>query len=833
MVPINPFNGGGAGISVSGNEAIRDASLDHPCNGRVFQRVGRCLYPGSFGGLPKGFFYIGHGLAVILQHIIRGCHFFGLHQGVKEAGGLLAAFSSGEEVIFRLQGMAMAAGGILLALVWLPGRVSRGQFVRFLPALVTVGALACGVVFVAFPDVLFSFANMPGKNGAVAGSLGPLGFLAAAAYFSTRLNRRREGEGLVFASFSLLFAISGFFSAASLPWEASWWFLHGLRMGAVLLVLFYVMDRHFTVAARLMAADTSVALSSHERGADELYLASTVLEYTNEAIAVTDAENNIVMVNPAFTQITGYSEDEVKGRNPSMLSSGKQDTAFYDAMWKSIDETGRWQGEIWNRRKSGEVYPEWLSIIAPKDELGQIRRHIAIFSDISQHKGENDPILQQANFDPLTGLPNRTLFKDRLERELAKGHREGTLFALLFLDLDHFKEVNDTLGHSAGDQLLREVSERLGYCVRESDTLGRRGGDEFMVILSDIQDILNAELVATKILTELVQPFVLEGTEAFISGSIGITLFPFDGEDAETLLKNADTAMYQAKEDGRNAFRFFTPEMNAQAMEHLSMEGKLRKAMEANAFSLVYQPIINIGNGEVAGMEALLRWSQDDGKAVSPSEFIPLAEETGLIVPLGKKVVESVCEQAKPWQEEGLPPIRVTVNISSRQCRDPDFKDMVVEAMTAAGVDPTSLTLEITESLFLQSHMESAIKALHDLRKEGLFISLDDFGTGYSSLNVLKSFPVDVLKIDRSFISDLSASLQDMALVEAVLAMAHSLSIAVVAEGVETEEQLAYLRDQNCDFAQGYIYGRPIPAEECAPFIRSRMAEMDGTAPVK
>ncbi|GAB6054281.1 hypothetical protein JCM17960_31010 [Magnetospira thiophila] len=560
-------------------------------------------------------------------------------------------------------------------------------------------------------------------------------------------------------------------------------------------------------------------ITERKKAEESLRLSAAVFENSAEAIMVTDGENRITAVNPAFSRITQWSAEEVLGRNPSLLNSGRHDAPFFRQMWETLVETGHWEGEIWNRRKNGEIYAEWMTISAIRDPQGNIIEYVALFSDITKRKQAEEVIRHQANFDALTELPNRTLFLDRLHSAMIQARRGGFRLALMFIDLDRFKWVNDTLGHAAGDQLLQQAAARLVKCVRESDTVARLGGDEFTVILSQINHTRDVERVASKILEELSTMFLIDNTDVFISGSIGITVYPDDAEDLETLLKNADSAMYRAKAGGRNAFRFFTGDIDEKVRVRLEMENALRHALGAEELSVVYQPIVDLKANLVSGAEALLRWTHPEKGPMNPAEFIPLAEETGLITQIGEWVLWTACSQIKSWQDTGLPIGRVSVNISSKQCRLDKFEDRVSHILERIGLDPGFLTLEITETVILEDTSGSAgvLHALHDL---GLHLSIDDFGTGYSSLSYLKRYPFDVVKIDRSFIDEAAEDPADAALVEAIITMSHGLGMTVVAEGAERAETVAYLRARNCDHIQGYFFSRPLPPQDFEEFVR-------------
>ncbi len=558
-------------------------------------------------------------------------------------------------------------------------------------------------------------------------------------------------------------------------------------------------------------------ITAEKQREQELRLAATFFETTSEAIAVTDTENRIVAVNPAFCWITGYSTEEVLGRDPSLLSSGRHSAAFYRAMWETLQRLGRWQGEIWNRRKNGEVYPEWLSIVAIKNEQGEVVQYMAIFSDITRRKQDEKKIWHQANFDALTGLPNRTLFLDRLGQAMHQAHRDKRPLALMFIDLDRFKYVNDTHGHAAGDLLLREAARRIHASVTESDTVARLGGDEFAVVLGNFGTLHDVEMIAEQILRTLVQPFDIEAHEAFVSGSIGITLYPDDASEIEQLLRNADSAMYRAKEAGRNTFRYFTLEMNDAARRRLRLEHDLRRAIEKGEIEVHFQPILNSA-GRVVGAEALARWLHHELGMIAPDEFIPLAEEIGIIPAIEQWVMRIAVAEAGSWQSLGAGALFVSVNISTLQCKDNYCYDFVRTLLRESDIEAAQLKLEITERVMMEDS-ENVIALLSSIRTTGIQLAIDDFGTGYSSLSYLKRFPVDVLKIDRSFVRDLPADKDDVGLVEAIVAMAKSLGLRLVAEGVESHQQLAFLHSLGVDMVQGYYYSPALTPEQFRAYL--------------
>ncbi|MDY0014251.1 MAG: EAL domain-containing protein [Rhodocyclaceae bacterium] len=549
-------------------------------------------------------------------------------------------------------------------------------------------------------------------------------------------------------------------------------------------------------------------------------IAERVLSSVEESITVTDAHNRIRWVNPAFTRVTGYTLPEVLGQTPRVLSSGRHGPEFYQAMWSHLLAEGHWQGEIWNRRKDGHVYPEWLSISLVHDSRGKVTNHVAIFSDITQRKAAEARIAYLASHDSLTGLPNRSLARDRLDTTLARAQRQGTQVAVLFVDLDNFKLVNDSLGHAAGDALLMQVARRLCGCVRQSDTVSRHGGDEFILILSEVGGAANASEVAEKILTAMDLPFVADGLELSTSLSIGIALYPDDGNDFDALVQRADIAMFHAKEAGRNGFRFYAPQMQAQGTERLRMRHDLRKALERDELCLHYQPQIDLASGLVVGVEALLRWQHPELGTVLPDRFIPLAEVSGLMVPIGEWVLNEACRQAAAWQAEGLTPVQMSVNLSAIQFRRGNLEQSIQAALASAALDPARLTLEITESILMHDS-EATASMLQRLKALGLRLAIDDFGTGYSSLAYLRRFAVDALKIDRSFIHDMGTDPDAAAIVDAILQMAHSLKLKVVAEGVEDHATSRRLAAAGCALAQGYHFGRPMPAESLSAYLQS------------
>jgi diguanylate cyclase (GGDEF)-like protein/PAS domain S-box-containing protein len=548
----------------------------------------------------------------------------------------------------------------------------------------------------------------------------------------------------------------------------------------------------------------------------ELKIAATAFE-TQEGIMVTDVESRILRINKAFTRITGYTEQDAMGKNPSFLKSGRHDPAFYQAMWQSLERERYWQGEIWNRRKTGEVFPEWLTITGITDGAGNIVNYVASFSDISQFKEAEERIHLLAFYDPLTGLPNRRLLYDRLHQAYASSGRSNAYGAILFIDLDNFKVINDTRGHEVGDKLLIEVAKRLNECVRSEDTVARLGGDEFVVMLDSLsEDSVQAqqqvEAVGHKILHVFSSSFVIDGYAHHTSPSIGVSLFRDHDVKVDELLKRADTAMYQAKQSGRNTLRFYDPEMQQALEARLVLEAEMRASLMAGDFRVYYQPQVN-HQGRIMGAEALLRWQHPVRGLVGPADFIPLAEETGLIAPLGEWVLAEACKQLKLWEKDPeTQHLQLSVNVSARQFRQGTFVDQVQIALFMGNADPKRLKLELTESLVLED-VEGTIEKMKKLKQMGVSFSMDDFGTGQSSLTYLKKLPLDQLKIDKSFVQDITKDPDDAVIVQTITAMAINLGLDVIAEGVETQEQRTFLEHCGCLVYQGYLFSKPVPVE--------------------
>lgn len=549
------------------------------------------------------------------------------------------------------------------------------------------------------------------------------------------------------------------------------------------------------------------------RARDELKLYATVFTNAAEGMTITDDHSRIIAVNPAFSQITGYTLEDIAGSTPAVLGSGRQSTSFYREMWATLEREGQWQGEIWNRRKDGEVYPEWLSITAVRKTSGELTHYIGIFSDITDRKAAEARIHHLAHHDALTNLPNRTLLQDRLEQAILQSRRNRRHAAVLFIDLDRFKLINDTLGHDVGDGLLSQMAQRCLACVRDTDTVARQGGDEFVVVLPELEQAQDAAMVARKLVTELGKPYLLGDHELTVTASIGIAIYPEDGRNASVLLRNADAAMYGAKSDGRNAYQFYSSELNTASLGELLLENQLRGALDRDELLLYFQPKVSAASGHIEGAEALLRWHHPELGLLAPGRFVPAAEEAGLIVSIGEWVLRTACRQLRVWLDAGIEPVRIAVNLSAQQFAHQDLVGLVKSVLAETGLPAGLLELELTETMLMRD-VDRATDILSRLRALGVKLSIDDFGTGYSSLAYLKRFEVDVLKIDRSFVHDIRTDGADGKIAAAVIALAHSLGQQVVAEGVETEYQRDYLTRHHCDVLQGYLFGRPMPGEE-------------------
>jgi diguanylate cyclase (GGDEF)-like protein/PAS domain S-box-containing protein len=563
--------------------------------------------------------------------------------------------------------------------------------------------------------------------------------------------------------------------------------------------------------------DITSELANHE----QLTLWASVYENSGEGIIITDRNNNIVSINSAFARITGYPLDDLKGRNPRILSSGEQSREFYKNMWRAINRDGVWRGELWNRKKTGTVYPLWMTINAVHGSDDKISHYIAICTDITDQKQREEYINHLAQHDALTGLPNRILLTDRLEQAIINARRHHKMVAVLFLDLDHFKNINDSLGHDVGDALLIQVADRLRSMIREGDTICRQGGDEFIIVLNDFNESSNLIFLVEKIQKELSRTYTIHNSSINISSSIGVSIYPDDGETLNELVSNADLAMYHAKAMGRNNFQFFTQQLNETIIERMNIEREINHALERDEFSLHFQPQYSLDDGQVIGAEVLIRWNSPVLGNVPPDRFIPLSEDSGQIVQIGTWVLHRAIDYADSWRDLIPNYFRFAINVSVKQLIQNGFFDDTMNTLKNRGVSPHNIEIEITETALMEAVEKSAV-VLENLQDNGITLAVDDFGSGYSSLNYLRQLPIDKLKIDRSFINNLPEEDDDREIANAIISMGHGLRLTVIAEGVENERQADFLKLAGCDEVQGYFYNRPMAAEDFELLLKQR-----------
>ncbi|MBN2866710.1 MAG: EAL domain-containing protein [Thiotrichales bacterium] len=570
----------------------------------------------------------------------------------------------------------------------------------------------------------------------------------------------------------------------------------------------------------------SILTDITERKAIEkhLKLSQDIIDHTHEGILVTDHQLNITQINIAYSEITGFSLRDLVNKTPRIFQPDIHEKLFYQHLWKKLDETGHWSGEFWDFKKDGSRFPQWLSISTIYDQNKNITNYVGILHDISEIKETETKLEQLAYFDPLTKLPNRTLFKERLNQELLLCHNQKSNLAILLVDLDEFKMVNDTLGHSVGDELLKLVSQRFLQNIQDTDTVARLGGDEFIILLPFLENIERATEIAKNIIGAAKQTFTIHDQSVNISASIGIAIYPSDGDTAETLFKNADLALYKAKDTGRNTFKFFSKELQTRANEHIKLKKELQDALVNNEFDVYYQPKINLKTNQVMGMEALIRWNHPSKGLVYPDQFISFSEQSGLIIPIGQYVLNKACRETQQWSEQFNIPLHISVNLSTKQFKDKDLLHTIQQSLKESALPAHQLELEITESSVMDD-VDKAIEIMNQIYQDGVQIALDDFGTGYSSLAYLKCFPIHTIKIDRSFIKDILTDPDDRAIIESVILLSEKLQIENVAEGVEQIEQLDYLKAHNCQIAQGYLFSKPLNANDFMQFLNDHISQ--------
>jgi len=563
----------------------------------------------------------------------------------------------------------------------------------------------------------------------------------------------------------------------------------------------------------LRVSGTHMNISNIKAAEDQLALFAKAFENTLEGVLILNDNKEISAVNKSFTRITGYSYEEIQGKSAEILKSDRFSQQSYNKLWERLAEQEQMKGELWFCNKEGVEFPIWINVGVLKDENDHISHYVAAFSDITERKKKEKELRYLTNFDTLTHLPNRALLRDRIDHAIQHAHRKNVHVAAFFLDLDQFKHINDTLGFRFGDTLLTLVAGRLEKAMRSEDTVARLGGDEFVILLEDVTEISGLAHAAEKILSKIKQPFLIEGKEIHISSSIGIAVYPFDGETTSNLLKYAETAMYHAKSQGRNCFQFFAEEMNQRVIKQIEMGNALRTALEKKELKIFFQPQIDLNSGKTIGVEALLRWDHPEKGWIVPDEFIPIAEETGLILPIGEWVCHQAVLQGVKWRDMGFEPLRIGINLSAHQFHQFDIVALMKNILKETGFDASLIELEITEGTIMND-MEKTTSNLNDLRAMGVRLAVDDFGTGYCSLSYLREFPLNSLKIDKSFIDDISGKGQGSKIVSSVIKLARDLELEVIAEGVETKEHIEFLKENHCDIAQGFFFSKPLPVDE-------------------
>lgn len=738
--------------------------------------------------------------------------------GMGALDGLHALMQAGNLFVW-LHSLATAVGGFIFAMVWLPRRLTAPTR-RYWPWAAILLAVLLGGYSLVFPQ------NIPAMliSGEFTGSAVALnvggGMLLLAASAKLYLSHKQSSklEDLLFSFQCLILSIAAITFAYSSIWDWPWWGWHVQRLAGYSLALWLIAMTARQVEAKTLMNNLLLKEQIEERIRTESQLRVAAIAFeTHEAIMITDAGGTIIRVNNAFQIITGYSAEDVLGKNPRILSSGRHDSAFYEAMWQQLLSNGSWTGEIWDKRKNGQIYPKWLTITAVKNRAGETTEYVAIFSDITQRKQAEEEIFSLAFYDTLTRLPNRRFLIERIQQSMSASARNHLHGAILFLDMDRFKTLNDTMGHDHGDLFLIEVASRMQRSVRDMDTVARIGGDEFVILIEEISPNMEeasqkTALIAEKIRSTLALPYQLNGKEHHSSPSVGVCLFKGDAESVDDLLKHADMAMYQAKESGRNTVRFFDPSMQFAVESRAALEAELRLALPGEQFQLYFQIQLD-SELKPLGAEALIRWQHPQRGMISPARFIPIAEDSSLIQEIGSWVLETACRQLSDWQKNALTRnLKLAINVSAQQFKRHDFVETVSGMLERYQIDPSHLKLELTESVVL-SDVTDVIGKMHALKALGIRLSLDDFGTGYSSLSYLKQLPLDQIKIDQSFVRDITSDADDATMVQTIISLARHFELNVIAEGVETQEQFDFLKQNGCMAYQGYLFGKPLPLD--------------------
>ncbi|MDD5471772.1 MAG: EAL domain-containing protein [Sideroxydans sp.] len=745
--------------------------------------------------------------------------------------GLHALMPAGNLFVW-LHSLATAVGGFLFAMVWLPAKQFFPRQRYWPPAAILLAILSGAYSLLQSEQLPLMLEAGKFTLTAITLNIGGGAFLLAAAV-RLILSYRTSGkpEDLLFSFQCLIMSVAALTFAYSSIWDLPWWGWHVQRLAGYSLTLWLIVQTARKVEVQTQTTNRLLQQQIEERKRNESQLRIAAIAFeTHEAIMITDADANIIRVNQAFQTITGYSAEDVLGKNPRILRSGRQDNEFYAAMWKRLLDSGSWTGEIWDKRKNGQIYPKWLTITAVRNDKGETTEYVSIFSDITSRKQAEEDIYSLAFYDTLTNLPNRRFLLDRVRQAISTSMRSKHYGALLFLDMDRFKLLNDTLGHDFGDLFLIEVATRMRRCVRDADTVARIGGDEFVILIEEVSSSAEETsqkiaLIAEKVRNALAAPYLLKEMEYRSSPSIGVCLYRGESETVDSLLKHADLAMYQAKEAGRNGVRFFDPAMQQAVEARAMLEAELRHALPGNQFELHYQ--LQLDNDlRPLGAEALIRWRHPQHGMVSPARFIPIAEDSSLIQEIGSWVLETACRKLADWStQEHTRELRLAINVSAQQFKRQDFVQSVSDMIDRYRISPSHLKLELTESVVL-SDVSDVIGKMHALKALGIRQSLDDFGTGYSSLAYLKQLPLDQIKIDQSFVRDITSDIDDATMVQTIISLARHFRLNVIAEGVETEDQFHFLKQNGCMAYQGYLFGRPMPADEFEASLQQRKVAM-------